>query len=145
MMSANYTLDWLTQTPLKTIHTAIASQHTMTDFAQIISQAMQLIMHNQALIWGIVHRANHQFCGIASLTVEQTVNQATLKFIYQPTKLTTAARAEIIDYLAAFTFAQLELDHFIINLDSMDAELRQQLLDQGYQAQSQPTKLIKNK
>ncbi|WP_225417901.1 alanine acetyltransferase [Loigolactobacillus zhaoyuanensis] len=145
MMSANYTLDWLTQTPLKTIHAAIPTERSMTEMAQVISQAMQLIMHNQALIWGIVKRTDQQFYGVASLSINLSAQQADLKFIYRPERLTQAARAEIIDYLAAFTFAELKLAHFSVNLDSADAELRQRLLAQDFITTKQPLKLIKNK
>ncbi|MFC6170400.1 alanine acetyltransferase [Loigolactobacillus jiayinensis] len=145
MMSANYTLDWLTHTPLKTVHDNIPTQRSMTEMAQVVSQAMQLIMHNQALIWGIVQRADQQFCGIASLTVIPAKQQAELKFIYHPERLTTAARAEIIDYLAAFTFAELDLKHFAVSLSGDDTTLRQKLLTQHYLSTKQPQKLIKNK
>lgn len=145
MMSAHYTLDWLTQTPLKIIHAAIPTERSMTEMAQVVSKAMQLVMHNQALIWGIVQRDNQQFAGVASLSIDTVAQCAELKFIYQADRLPVAGRNEISDYLAAFTFAELELPHFVITLAATDNALRQNLITQGYQTTKQPQKLIKNK
>ncbi|KRM98430.1 hypothetical protein [Loigolactobacillus rennini] len=144
MMSTNYTLDWLTQTPLKQIKAALPSQSSMTATAQQINQAMQLIMHNQALIWGITHRQTKTFCGIVRLDISPD-QQATLKFSYRQQTLTLAAQLEIIAYLAAFTFKQLKLQRFVVNTANSAVGLRRQLLTQNYSPSKEKIYLIKNK
>ena len=42
------------------------------------------------------------------------------RIIYQADRLPVAGRNEIVDYLAAFTFAELKLPHFVIALAATD-------------------------
>lgn len=145
MMSTNYTLDWLTQTPLKLVKTALPPQQSMADTAEQVNHAMQLVMHNQALIWGITQRQTNTFCGIVQLDINAAKQQATLTFSYRKQTLTLAAQLELITYLAAFTFKQLKLQQFSVNLATSAAGLQQQLLAQNYSPSKEKMSLIKNK
>ncbi|WP_268912419.1 GNAT family N-acetyltransferase [Lentilactobacillus sp. SPB1-3] len=75
VLTANYTLDWLTQTPVKqifdlyqgaTFETSLTVQRpkAIIDTVKNVNQTMQKVMSEQELTWGITDSNSGDFLGI---------------------------------------------------------------------------------
>ncbi|MFD1484987.1 GNAT family N-acetyltransferase [Lacticaseibacillus baoqingensis] len=122
LLSAHYTLDWLTAAKLKAVfalrqdptQAALSRRKrddTITATAQYVNHAMHLVMSNQALIYGIIARHSQQFVGSVELRqFDSAFTQAQLRLEVAPQQDPIPLYAEIIPRIVGFAFFELGLE-----------------------------------
>lgn len=120
LLSAHYTLDWLTTSKLKDVYTlradpvqaalsARAVDDSPTSTAHYVNRAMHAVMGNQALIYGVTARAPHAFVGSVALVhfdAERTHARLQVETLASDPE---AFYAEIIPRVCGFAFFELGL------------------------------------
>lgn len=120
VLTAHLTLDWLTQTPVKsiddlfskpTITTAKAERmpSQILDTVKEINHIMRRVMNGKELTWGITDSNSESFVGIVSLRgFEETTEHGSIEFIIDQDH--SECLAEVVE--RTVLFAQ---DHFTFN------------------------------
>lgn len=153
LMTAHYTLDWLTAFPVKALFSlrqdhdlAVSSRRqpdsAITDSVRYVNQAMRQVMSDAALIWGIEDRQTKHFLGTLSLknfnTLEQSVEIAGELL---PEAQNQGVMTEILNYLIRFIFDELGMQRIqAITLKTQTAA-HQLLTGAGFQLKEQLTVL----
>lgn len=153
MMTAHYALDWLTIFSLKDIHELLTNevvakqaQKTIVDnldqTVSYVNGAMQAVMKNQKLIWGVSDHELTRFMGVFELgPFDQDQKSADIFFALLPQYQKHGVMSEILDYITKFAFQELELGQLTAEVP-MENEPAQKILihagfkqDPAYQAQ----------
>ena len=119
IMSAHYTMDWLTSFTVKEIFAlrhdpAVAAasgrlpDDQITDTVTYVNQAMRLVMSNQALLYGIQDRLTTAFLGTFGL-FDVTDNQAEVRFELLPNVQQQGVMGEVLPRMIGFAFFELGL------------------------------------
>ncbi|GEP72647.1 hypothetical protein FD12_GL001097 [Lentilactobacillus rapi DSM 19907 = JCM 15042] len=128
VLTAYYTLDWLTQTPVKQVDalfnqpviSTTKADHLPTqilDTVKSINRVMQKVMNGAELTWGITNSDSQQFIGIITISGFETTDQVgNIDFIIDQSAINSSK--EVIERTVKFAS-----DHF--NFSSLQIELAQ--------------------
>lgn len=145
MMTAHYTLDWLTTFTVKAIfqlrQDATVAQTSrrkadtaMTQTVRYVNQVMRNVMHNQQLTWGIRDRQTQNFLGLFEFKDFNALEKsAELHFEFLPDTDTHAMLVEISTYMTRFAFDELGCQRLKVILTPAQTEAKQALLASGFQ------------
>lgn len=137
ILTAHYTLDWLTKARAIDVQTldqqATSTTAALTTTAAQINQTMRLIFRDQQLIWGVTNRTTDQFVGrVGFAPIDLHNHQATLIVDLLADAQTTATWTELYQRLVAFATAELQLKVLTVNLTSANPELEAILTRLGF-------------
>ena len=128
IMSVHYTMDWLTTFKIKDIFQLRADRQVaaesgrefdqkITDTARYINRSMRLVMSNNALLYGIMDRASHEFLGsfcIWNFSQKKTVAQ--VRFETLASHQGEGIMSEVIKRMLGFAFFELGLKRVYVIL-----------------------------
>ncbi|WP_262315911.1 GNAT family N-acetyltransferase [Lacticaseibacillus parakribbianus] len=125
LLSAHYQLDWLTLFRLKDVHAlradavqaALSGREVDTSIeatARYVNRSMQLVMGDQALLYGIGDRTTGAFLGSICLwNFNEAKTTAQLRFEALATT-PAAVMAEVLPRVAGFAFFELGLQSLFV-------------------------------
>ncbi|WP_407891591.1 N-acetyltransferase [Lacticaseibacillus sp. N501-2] len=149
LLSAHYTLDWLTNANLKAVHelranatqAELSGRKTDLDIpatAHYINQSMRLVMKNKALLYGITDRATQKFVGSICLwQFDADFTRAQMRLEVADAKNADALYQEIIPRVVGFSFFELGLAQLTMIVPE-NADLLQWLSANHFQSQPYP-------
>ncbi len=121
IMTAHYTLDWLTAFKVKEINALRqdagvaqamhrpAAAH-LTDTVEYVSHEMLQIMSDKKLVWGIQERSNQTFLGIFVFqNFDKAANSAEVQYELLPQFQQQGIMSEILQHMTRFAFDELHL------------------------------------
>ncbi|KRO16261.1 GNAT family N-acetyltransferase [Lacticaseibacillus saniviri] len=140
IMSAHYTLDWLTTFTVKEVfalrHDATIAQQSgrevdtdLTATVHYINRSMHLVMSNQALLYGIKDRETNQFLGSFCIwNFDQDLSQAQIRFELLPEVQHQGVMSEVLARMVEFAFVELGLNQLVAELPAPNSALTSLLL-----------------
>ena len=145
ILTPNFTLDWLTQSPIKDIDKLFESPKsiksagfgtnpsTILQTVKIVSTTMQKIMNQQELSWGITATKSEKFIGqISIINPKNPLKESTIEFILdKPSSLN-----EPLSRTVSFIKDHFETKKIIINLISENDQLTAALLENNFQSRN---------
>ncbi|KRM71715.1 GNAT family N-acetyltransferase [Lacticaseibacillus brantae] len=144
IMSAHYTMDWLTSFTVKDIFALRHDQSVatgsgrqadaqITDTVTYVNQAMRLVMSNQALLYGIEDRLTQAFLGSFGL-LEIHDQQAQVQFELLPTVQAQGVMGEVLPRMIGFAFFELGLTELTATVPAANTVAAHLLANHHFQA-----------
>lgn len=145
VLTANYTLDWLTQTPVKqifdlyqgpTFETSLTVDRPkdILETVHNVNHTMQKVMGEQELTWGITDSATGDFLGIIkAFNLKAADGTAQISFItktHQPETLLL----QVVQRTVKFIIDHFESDQVLIHLEEPDDNVIEVIESLGFKS-----------
>lgn len=151
MMTANYTLDWLNAFTIKEVNrlranpdvakTALRSTDlTLEATVDYVQKAMQQVMSNKSLMWGIKKHGQEDFIGEFDL-LNYKPDEQTMEIHYEllPEYWRQGIMSEILPRMLIFAFDELDLKYLTASVATNYPVANDQLLSYNFEVAIQTT------
>ena len=141
VLTPNFQLDWLTESPIKAVHALYTDRHTyqtadiptapgaILETVKSVSQTMQQVMRQNELTWGITQTNNNQLVGVIKiLNLNRTPDAAKIAFIVK----TPGILKEVLVRTIQFVKDHFKVSQLTITLTKEPANLIQVLKENNF-------------
>ncbi len=149
VLTAHYTLDWLTQTPVKQIDNLVSGHHLTTvaaekfptqilDTVRDVNHIMQRVMSGTELTWGITNSNDGTFKGVITLSGFSEPNETGhLDFTFTESEI--QGLSEVITRTIEFAEDHFNFKALIVELNAPSTTIPNILQENGFEALDQLT------
>lgn len=142
VLTAHLTLDWLTQTPVKSIDDLFSKPSITTakaekmpskilDTVKEINHIMRRVMNGKELTWGITDSNSEVFVGIISLRgFEETTKHGSIEFIIDQDH--SECLAEVVERTVRFAQDHFNFDQLSITFTNASSQTQKDLTGLGF-------------
>jgi hypothetical protein len=153
VLTAHYTLDWLTQTPVKQIDdlfsqpvvTTVKAEQLPTAILETVkrvNRVMQKVMNGTELTWGITDSRSQIFIGIVTISgFQNNSGIGNLDFIV--TQAATNTIGEVVERARQFVSDHFDFERLQIQLTKQNNQVINSLISKGFSQSAPLTFIIK--